>query len=76
MAKIGVYINPDAETTAGAILTQACAADEQGFDSVWLGDHLFDYHGEPFAPEGPLESFTLMTAIGAGRAGFALRGGC
>jgi alkanesulfonate monooxygenase SsuD/methylene tetrahydromethanopterin reductase-like flavin-dependent oxidoreductase (luciferase family) len=65
VAKIGVFINPAAATTAGEILEQARAADRQGFESVWLGDHLIDYHGEPYAKEGPLESFTLMTAIGA-----------
>lgn len=65
VAEIGVFINPAATTTAGEILEQARAADRQGFASVWLGDHLIDYHGEPYAPEGPLESFTLMTAIGA-----------
>lgn|GEM_PF-1178449 len=64
MPKIGVFINPEAATTAGAILEQARAADRQGFDSVWLGDHLIDYRGGHVA-EGPLESFTLMTAIGA-----------
>ena len=65
MAEIGVFINPDADTSAGAVLDQARAADAQGFDSVWLGDHLIDYRGEPFVAEGPLESFTLMTAIAA-----------
>ena len=65
MAKVGVFINPEARTTASAILEQARAADRQGYHSVWLGDHLFDYRGEPYAAEGPLESFTLMTAIGA-----------
>jgi alkanesulfonate monooxygenase SsuD/methylene tetrahydromethanopterin reductase-like flavin-dependent oxidoreductase (luciferase family) len=65
VAEICVYINPDAQTPARAILEQARAADRQGFHSVWLGDHLFDYRGEPYAAEGPLESFTLMTAIGA-----------
>ena len=52
MAKIGVFINPAAATTAGAILEQARAADRQGFDSVWLGDHLIDYQGEPFVARG------------------------
>ena len=65
VAEIGVFINPAAATTAGVILEQARAADRQGFDSVWLGDHLIDYHGDPYVEEGPLESFTLMTAIGA-----------
>jgi alkanesulfonate monooxygenase SsuD/methylene tetrahydromethanopterin reductase-like flavin-dependent oxidoreductase (luciferase family) len=65
VAEIGVFINPAAATTAAEILDQARAADRQGFASVWLGDHLIDYRGEPFVEEGPLESFTLMTAIGA-----------
>ncbi len=64
MARIGVFINPEPTMTAAAILEHAQAADRQGFDSVWLGDHLIDYRGR-IAPEGPLDSFTLMTAIGA-----------
>jgi len=36
----------------------------QGFDSVWTGDHLFATRGEPY-PDRPLETWTLMTAIGA-----------
>jgi len=65
VAEIGVYINPLASTTAQEILEQARTADRQGFASVWLGDHLIDYRGEPYVAEGPLEAFTLMTAIGA-----------
>jgi len=65
VARIGVFINPDANTSVREILDQARAADVQGFDSVWLGDHLFDYRGEPYIADGPPDSFTLMTAIGA-----------
>ena len=65
MARVGLYINPPAETTADAIVKQAVDADRQGFDSVWLGDHLIDYRGEPFIAEGPVDSFTVGTAIGA-----------
>ena len=64
MAKMGVFINPDPRMPASEILEQARTADRQGFDSVWLGDHLIDYRGRHVA-EGPFESFTLMTAIGA-----------
>ena len=64
MAQVGVFINPEPSTPASAILEQARAADRQGFASVWLGDHLIDYRGRHVA-EGPFESFTLMTAIGA-----------
>ncbi len=65
MARIGVFINPAADTPAGAILEQAKTADRQGFDSVWLGDHLLDYRGEPYIGEGPVDSLTMMIAIGA-----------
>jgi len=65
VARIGVFINPDADTSVREILEQARAADAQGFDSVWLGDHLFDYRGEPYIADGPPDSLTLMTAIGA-----------
>jgi FMNH2-dependent dimethyl sulfone monooxygenase len=65
MARVGLFINPPAETTADAIVKQAVDADRQGFDSVWLGDHLIDYRGEPFIAEGPVDSFTVSTAIGA-----------
>jgi len=64
VANVGVFINPEPATPASAILDQARSADAQGFHSVWLGDHLIDYRGRHVA-EGPLESFTLMTAIGA-----------
>jgi alkanesulfonate monooxygenase SsuD/methylene tetrahydromethanopterin reductase-like flavin-dependent oxidoreductase (luciferase family) len=65
MAKLGLYINPAADTPALSIVEQARVGERQGFDSVWLGDHLIDYRGEPYVPEGPPDSFTLMTAIGA-----------
>lgn len=47
-----------------AVFEEARQADRQGFDSVWLGDHLTYPAAEPRAV-GPLDSFTLMTAIGA-----------
>lgn len=65
MARVGLFINPPAMTAVDAIVRQAVAADSQGFDSVWLGDHLIDYRGEPFVPDGPPDSFTVSTAIGA-----------
>jgi dimethylsulfone monooxygenase len=64
VAKLGVFINPEPTTPVSEILEQARAADRQGFDSVWLGDHLIDYRGRHVA-EGPPDSFTVMTAIGA-----------
>jgi len=69
----GVQLHGD--RGADAILAEARAADEQGFDSVWTGDHLLGIRGEPVA-DGPLETWTLMTAIGAVtervRIGFAM----
>ncbi|MDE3075556.1 MAG: LLM class flavin-dependent oxidoreductase [Chloroflexota bacterium] len=47
-----------------AVMAEARAADQQGFDSVWLSDHLMDIRGSD-GPDGPLDSFTLMTAVGA-----------
>jgi alkanesulfonate monooxygenase SsuD/methylene tetrahydromethanopterin reductase-like flavin-dependent oxidoreductase (luciferase family) len=64
VAKVGLFINPPADTPVDAIVRQAVAADRQGFDSVWLGDHLIDYRGGSVAA-GPPDSFTVMSAIGA-----------
>jgi alkanesulfonate monooxygenase SsuD/methylene tetrahydromethanopterin reductase-like flavin-dependent oxidoreductase (luciferase family) len=64
VAKVGVFINPEPQAPVSEILGQAQAADRQGFDSVWLGDHLIDYR-DRVAPEGPPDSFTVVTAIGA-----------
>jgi dimethylsulfone monooxygenase len=60
--KVGMLLHP--ERGIDAVLEEACNADRQGFDSVWLFDHLMDIRGEQ-GPDGPLDSFTLMTAIGA-----------
>jgi alkanesulfonate monooxygenase SsuD/methylene tetrahydromethanopterin reductase-like flavin-dependent oxidoreductase (luciferase family) len=51
------------EWGADAVLDEARRADQQGFDSVWVNDHLMDraHH----VPTGPLDAFTLMTAIGS-----------
>lgn len=66
MVKIGVTLAADPLAPASAVIEQAQAAERQGFDSVWLSDHLVPYWGpiEP-TPDGPYEAFTLMTAIGA-----------
>src|SRR4051794_41620951 len=40
----------------------ARAAEEVGFDSIWLGDHLLYDGPEP----GPWEVWTLMSALAAG----------
>jgi alkanesulfonate monooxygenase SsuD/methylene tetrahydromethanopterin reductase-like flavin-dependent oxidoreductase (luciferase family) len=53
-----------ADRGVDAVLQEARLADEQGFDSVWTGDHLITIRGEQ-RPDRPLETWTLMTAIGA-----------
>jgi alkanesulfonate monooxygenase SsuD/methylene tetrahydromethanopterin reductase-like flavin-dependent oxidoreductase (luciferase family) len=42
----------------------ACIAEAEGFDSVWLGDHLLYRHdGRP--ERGPWEAWTLLAALAA-----------
>jgi FMNH2-dependent dimethyl sulfone monooxygenase len=54
------------ERGVDAVLDEARLADAQGFDSVWLFDHLMGFSpGVEHAPDEPLETFTLMTAVGA-----------
>jgi alkanesulfonate monooxygenase SsuD/methylene tetrahydromethanopterin reductase-like flavin-dependent oxidoreductase (luciferase family) len=53
-----------ADRGVDAVLEEARLADAHGFDSVWTGDHLMTIRGEQRA-DRPLDSFTLMTAIGA-----------
>jgi alkanesulfonate monooxygenase SsuD/methylene tetrahydromethanopterin reductase-like flavin-dependent oxidoreductase (luciferase family) len=61
--KIGITLHPD--RGIDAIMAEAQAADEQGYDSVWLFDHLMAFNSPVHTPDGPFENFTLMTAIGA-----------
>jgi alkanesulfonate monooxygenase SsuD/methylene tetrahydromethanopterin reductase-like flavin-dependent oxidoreductase (luciferase family) len=62
--KFGLLLHQ--ERGADAVLHEARLADEQGFDSVWLFDHLMSIRpGGDHGPSEPLETFTLMTAIGA-----------
>ena len=45
-------------------LSLARAAEEVGFDSIWVGDHLlYKEEGEP--ERGPWEAWTLLSALGA-----------
>jgi alkanesulfonate monooxygenase SsuD/methylene tetrahydromethanopterin reductase-like flavin-dependent oxidoreductase (luciferase family) len=61
VVKVGLLLHP--ERGIDAIFEEAKLADRQGFDSIWLGDHLM-VHGAT-SPNLPLDSFTLMTALGA-----------
>jgi alkanesulfonate monooxygenase SsuD/methylene tetrahydromethanopterin reductase-like flavin-dependent oxidoreductase (luciferase family) len=42
--------------------TMALAAEEVGFDSVWVGDHLL-YRGDGREERGPWDAWTVMAAI-------------
>jgi alkanesulfonate monooxygenase SsuD/methylene tetrahydromethanopterin reductase-like flavin-dependent oxidoreductase (luciferase family) len=61
MTKLGILLHP--ENGVDAVFEEARQADQQGFDSIWLGDHIMA-HGNG-TPDGPLDAFTLMTALGA-----------
>ena len=55
-----------AERGLDAVFNEALRGDEQGFDSIWLNDHMMDYpRRRDQLPDRPLDSFTLMTALGA-----------
>lgn len=63
--KVGVQL-PEAERVVRWTEYQAMAgaAEEAGFDSIWLGDHLL-YRGDGREERGPLEVWTLLSAIAA-----------
>jgi alkanesulfonate monooxygenase SsuD/methylene tetrahydromethanopterin reductase-like flavin-dependent oxidoreductase (luciferase family) len=62
--KVGIQLHQ--ERGADAVLEEARLADAQGFDSVWLFDHLMAFRpGGPHVSHEPLETFTLMSAVGA-----------
>ena len=44
----------------------AQAAEEVGFDSIWLGDHLLYRDGDGGRDRGPWDAWTLMAALAAG----------
>ena len=48
----------------------ARAAEEAGFDSIWVGDHLLYLDEGP--ERGPLEAFTLLAAIATATTGIRL----
>lgn len=43
----------------------ARAAEEVGFDSIWVGDHLL-YRGDGATERGPWDAWTLLAALAAG----------
>ena len=63
--KVGVQL-PEAERVVRwpEYLAMARAAEEVGLDSIWLGDHLL-YRGDGREERGPLEVWTLLSALAA-----------
>jgi alkanesulfonate monooxygenase SsuD/methylene tetrahydromethanopterin reductase-like flavin-dependent oxidoreductase (luciferase family) len=62
--KIGVQL-PEVEYEIGfpELIAMAQLAEQVGFDSVWLGDHLL--YDLPVGPRGPWEVWTSLAAIAA-----------
>ncbi len=61
MAKLGLLLHP--ERGIDAVFQEAQLADEQGYDSIWLGDHIMA-HGANATPDLPFDSLTLMIGLG------------
>ena len=62
MAKLGLLLHP--ERGIDAVFEEAKLADEQGYDSIWLGDHIMA-HGADATPDLPFDALTLMIGLGA-----------
>jgi alkanesulfonate monooxygenase SsuD/methylene tetrahydromethanopterin reductase-like flavin-dependent oxidoreductase (luciferase family) len=63
--RVGVQL-PEVEYEARwpEYVAMARAAEESGFDSIWLGDHLL-YRGDGRPERGPWEVWTLLAALAA-----------
>lgn len=63
--RIGIQL-PEVERDVrwSEYLAMARAAEEVGFDSIWLGDHLL-FRGDGRPERGPWEAWTLLAAIAA-----------
>src|SRR5204863_7898055 len=63
--KIGVQLpEVEREVRWPELRTLALAAEETGFDSVWVGDHLL-YRGDGRAERGPWDSWSVLAGIAA-----------
>ncbi|HEY7691324.1 MAG TPA: LLM class flavin-dependent oxidoreductase [Gaiellaceae bacterium] len=65
MIRVGVQL-PEVEREVGwpEYAAMARAAEDGGFDSIWLGDHLL-YRGDGRPERGPWEAWTLLAALAA-----------
>ena len=65
MIRVGVQL-PEVEYVAGwsDYVAMAGAAEESGFDSIWVGDHLL-YRDDGRPERGPWDAWTLLAALAA-----------
>jgi probable F420-dependent oxidoreductase len=63
--RVGIQL-PEVEREVGwpEVLALARAAEEVGFDSIWLGDHLL-YRGDGRLERGPWDVWTMLAALAA-----------
>jgi alkanesulfonate monooxygenase SsuD/methylene tetrahydromethanopterin reductase-like flavin-dependent oxidoreductase (luciferase family) len=62
--KIGVQLpEVEYEIAFGDLIAMAQLAEQVGFDSIWLGDHLL--YDLPVGPRGPWEVWTTLAALAA-----------
>jgi alkanesulfonate monooxygenase SsuD/methylene tetrahydromethanopterin reductase-like flavin-dependent oxidoreductase (luciferase family) len=63
--RIGVQL-PEVERQVRwpEVVAMARAAEDCGFDSIWLGDHLL-YRGDGRPERGPWEAWTMLSALAA-----------
>ena len=62
--KIGIQLpEVEWEVPFPEYLAMAATAEEVGFDSIWVGDHLL--YDLPAGPRGPWEAWTTLAAIAA-----------
>jgi len=63
--RIGIQL-PEVERSVRwpGVAAMATAAEEAGFDSVWVGDHLL-YRGDGRPERGPWEAWTQLAALAA-----------
>jgi probable F420-dependent oxidoreductase len=63
--RIGIQLpEVEREVRFAEYAAMARAAEEAGFDSIWVGDHLL-YGGDGRPERGPLEAWTLLAALAA-----------